>query len=375
MKKIRRTRFPQFVQAFRDRHGKLRCYFRRAGFKTTPLPEPFFGDEFWAVYNQCLSGIEQPRPQSRPATGQVQAGSVAAAVRQFTTSKSFKTKFRASTQDRYRRTLVPLAKCNDPLSWATTEHLEEWIAEKGDLPGAAKDRLKAVRALFTFLVDTGRIKKRANPTIGLEAPDQRNEGARPWELDEVQIFRPVHALGTMARLWIELARNTGFRTSDLVQICPQHVRDGVVRLPRQQKTQRPVEIPILPELAEALAAMAPTSDLQPLLRTKKGRRFTAPNLRLYIRRWCDEAGLPKDLSNHGVRKEFGAEMADAGCSDEEIAAALGHASTAVTGVYTKGAKQRRLAQNAITKVSNRRKAGLTGSSQDIDQQRENRGLG
>jgi len=29
---------PKFVQGFIDRHGKPRFYFRRAGFKTIPLP-------------------------------------------------------------------------------------------------------------------------------------------------------------------------------------------------------------------------------------------------------------------------------------------------------------------------------------------------
>jgi hypothetical protein len=31
-------RSPKYVQAFIDRHGKARFYFRKPGFKTVPLP-------------------------------------------------------------------------------------------------------------------------------------------------------------------------------------------------------------------------------------------------------------------------------------------------------------------------------------------------
>ena len=33
-----RMKLPSYVHAFIDRHGKPRFYFRRAGFKKTPLP-------------------------------------------------------------------------------------------------------------------------------------------------------------------------------------------------------------------------------------------------------------------------------------------------------------------------------------------------
>ena len=348
--KIRKTRFPAFTQVFYDKHRKLRCYFRRAGVRV-PLPEPHFGDAFWRVYNECLSGIEQP-PQTRAAIGpRVRSGSMAAMVKRFTGSQTFG-RLAISTQAKYRRTLAPLAECLDPIAHAAQpKHLKAWIAEKVDFPGAARDRFKAVRALFAYLVDAGEIEE--NPTLGIKPPRQRNVGARPWTVDEVEQARQYHALGTMARLAIEIGVGTGLRRSDLVRVGPQHVRDGIIRI-LQAKTKHPVAIPLGDELVEALAAIPPANDLQPFLRTDTGRPFTGPTFSVYLRRWCTKAGLSRDLSAHGMRKMIAGEMAENECTENEQAAVLGHQSPHETARYTKGANQVRLAQSAISKLSNRR---------------------
>jgi hypothetical protein len=47
-------------------------------------------------------------------------------------------------------------------------------------------------------------------------------------------------------------------------------------------------------------------------------------------------------------------MSEAGCTDEEMMAVLGHRSATSLRIYTKGAEQRRLAENAITKLEQNR---------------------
>jgi hypothetical protein len=55
-------------------------------------------------------------------------------------------------------------------------------------------------------------------------------------------------------------------------------------------------------------------------------------------------------------------MAEASCTDEEMMAVLGHRSATSQRIYTKGAEQRRLAENAIIKVEqNRHKPSPTWS--------------
>jgi hypothetical protein len=55
-------------------------------------------------------------------------------------------------------------------------------------------------------------------------------------------------------------------------------------------------------------------------------------------------------------------MSEAGCTDEEMMAVLGHRSATSLRIYTKGANQKRLAENAISKVEqNRNKPAPTRS--------------
>ena len=52
----------------------------------------------------------------------------------------------------------------------------------------------------------------------------------------------------------------------------------------------------------------------------------------------------------GLRHTAGRRLAEAGCSDREVAAILGHRTTAMTLRYTQRADQKRLAKAAVTKL-------------------------
>jgi integrase len=68
---------------------------------------------------------------------------------------------------------------------------------------------------------------------------------------------------------------------------------------------------------------------------------------------CDDAGLPKSLSAHGLRKADATRLAEHGCTDHEIMAWGGWSSLKEVQRYTKAANRKRLAMQAAGK----RKAG------------------
>ena len=60
-----------FVHEYKDRHGKLRRYFRRSGFKRVLLPGPPGSDEFMAAYQRAMSlatRIEIGAERTKPGT-------------------------------------------------------------------------------------------------------------------------------------------------------------------------------------------------------------------------------------------------------------------------------------------------------------------
>ena len=81
----KRIRLPD-VNAFRDRHGKLRHVFRRRGFKKFPLPGLPGSDEFMSAYRAALAGVEI---KLEIGAGRTMPGTVNAAVVGYYTSTTF----------------------------------------------------------------------------------------------------------------------------------------------------------------------------------------------------------------------------------------------------------------------------------------------
>lgn len=58
---------PRFVKAYRDRHGKVRCYYRRRGFPVVPLHGEPGSDAFAASYELAAArGIPRVRRKLPP---------------------------------------------------------------------------------------------------------------------------------------------------------------------------------------------------------------------------------------------------------------------------------------------------------------------
>jgi hypothetical protein len=94
----------KYINAFVDRHGKARHYFRRPGFKQVPLPGLPGSAEFNAAYQAALSGemvlrIEIGAARHKP-------GTVASAVTGYFGSVAF-TNLAESTR-RSRRQILEL---------------------------------------------------------------------------------------------------------------------------------------------------------------------------------------------------------------------------------------------------------------------------
>jgi integrase len=77
--------------------------------------------------------------------------------------------------------------------------------------------------------------------------------------------------------------------------------------------------------------------------------FTAAGFGNWFREQCDIANL-NHCSAHGLRKAAARRLAEAGCTEHEIAAITGHASLREIVRYTKAADQKRLAAAAMAKV-------------------------
>jgi integrase len=129
---------------------------------------------------------------------------------------------------------------------------------------------------------------------------------------------------------------------------PQHIRNGLLHA-RQQKTGEPLQLPIFPELQEAIDTMPSRDRHLTFLVTVSGKPFSAAGFTNWFRDVCNEAGL-KGFSAHGLRKASMTRFAEAGCSVHEIAAFSGHKTLSEIAHYTRSVEQAALAREAMVKA-------------------------
>jgi integrase len=255
--------------------------------------------------------------------------------------------------------------------------IEAWRAERGDCPlnqlerrhivdrldkvakpFARRNWLKAIRHLMQYAVNKSMIA--VDPTIGIKIKAPKSDGFLTWAESHVEAYRARHPIGTMARLALELFLNTCQRRSDVLHMGRQHIHDGRLQF-QQKKTKVRLITPVLPELAEALAAM-PAENLTFLVR-ENGRQFTDSTLGRWFRERCDEAGL-KGYSAHGLRKAACVRLAEAGCTEHEIMSFSGHLSLAEVARYTKEANRAKMAVSAAAKLGT---SSVKPTSQSVKQ--------
>ena len=329
---------PKYVQAFIDRNGKSRFYFRRPGFKSVPLLGLPWSPQFMEVYEAALSG--QPLQIGASRT---KPGTVSAAIIGYYYDQSFLA-LAPSTQRPLRGILERFrAEHGDKrIALLQRQHIIALLRLKKRF--AARHWLMAIRALMKYAVEIG--LREDNPAAGVKLPDLKTDGFHSWTEAEIAQFLAYHGPGTRARLAFTLLLYTGQRRGDVIRMGRQHIRDGIMHV-RQQKTGIELAIPIHATLAAAIAE-APADHLT-FLTTRTGKPFSPAGFGNYFRDCCNEAGL-SHCSAHGLRKAAARRLAEAGCTMHEIAAITGHASLSEVQRYTKAADQKRLALSAMQKA-------------------------
>src|SRR5262245_829721 len=214
-----------------------------------------------------------------------------------------------------------------------------------DRPGAARNLLSALRVLMDLAITEG--IRSDDPTAGIKRPKLSKDGWHTWEEPEIEQYEARHPIGTRARLAFALALYTGQRSSDLIKMGMQHVRDGQISV-AQQKTGARVWIPLHPDLKAILDA-TPSAHLVFIV-TEHGRPYAnAKSFGNAVGKWEKAAGLA-ECPWHGLRKACARRLAEAGCTAHEIMSITGHTTLAEVERYARAASQKKLAAAAMKKV-------------------------
>jgi integrase len=328
-------------------NGKRRVRFRdrRAGFSTYLYGTPW-SEEFMRAYAAAQEGSKAKSATIVGAKRTV-AGTINALIVSYYASTAFKD-IKASTQANRRGILERFrSEYGDlPVKGLTRGMLEKLMGDRSNTPMAANNMAKVLRYLLDHAVALNMIV--ANPTIGIKRYRNKSSGWHTWTDEEVAQFQARHPSDTRAGLALALLIYTGQRRGDVVTMGRQHVTGDLIAV-EQEKTGASLMVPLHPDLMRVLDAL-PKNNMTFLV-TERGAPFTSAGFGNWFRDRCDEADLPH-CTAHGLRHAAATRLANIGCTDEEIMAITGHRSRASLAVYTRGADQRRLARQAMAKLTN-----------------------
>jgi integrase len=324
-------------------NGKRRVRFRnrKTGFSTyiygTPWSEDFM--------RQYAAAVEGSKDRKEIVTEKrTVSGSVSALVLSYLASPNFKDlkdstqAFRKGVLERFRADYGDL-----PVKGLTRAVIMDIMAAKSNTKAAANNWLKVLRYVLDHAIALGMLS--ANPAASIKKYRIKSDGHHTWTEDEIATFQNRHPIDTRPGLALALLLFTGQRRGDVCRMGRQH-RSGDLIAVRQEKTDTPLMIPLHPVLKRALDAL-PLSNLS-YLTTERGAAFTSAGFGNWFRDRCNEAGLPQ-CSAHGLRKAAATQLANLGCTNEQIKAITGHRSDASLAPYTRAADQVRLARQAMAR--------------------------
>ncbi|HEY1474934.1 MAG TPA: tyrosine-type recombinase/integrase [Pseudolabrys sp.] len=340
-------RRPPFTELWRDRHGKVRVYFRKEKGPRLPLPDAIGSDEFNAAYQAALLGQSAP---IRHRFVHAAPGTIAALISSYIKSNAY-TSLRQTTKIGYAGRIETLREKHGHrnVSGLTKERIESGIlAPYADRPGAKLALLKMLRILITHargLKPSNPLKLSSDPSEGIARP--KGKEIRAWTDAEIAAFERRWPVGTRQRTAYSLMLYVGVARVDAHRITWTQFEAGGVGYVRS-KTGVGVDMGVHAELQHALNA-ADRGHVT-ILNTEFGRPFTVAGFSQFMRDAIRAAGLPLDCKPHGLRKTLGRRLADAGCTAHEIMAALGHTTLEEAERYTREADRRRGGRQAVIKM-------------------------
>ena len=163
-----------------------------------------------------------------------------------------------------------------------------------------------------------------------------------------------------------LGRYTGQRRGDVLKMA-RNAYNGTLIAVKPSKTERhsddneQLRTPAHMRLKAYLAALPKNALL--FVVDDAGRAVEETTFSKDFRAALNAAGL-KHLHFHGLRHTAGMALAEAGCTEKEIMAVLGHKTLAMVQKYTQGARRSRLASSAIAKLEGTRTERESGKLEE-----------
>lgn len=332
----------KYIDRFRDRHGRMRYYYRAPGCSRIPLPD-IEAPDFLRAY-QAAAVAAKPNPERKKTRGE--PGTFERLASDYYASPEF-LGLKPSTRAKNRGLIDRFCEEHGRrlVRQMTRQHVAAIVGRKAATPAGANNLLKMLRMLIRYGIANQ--WRPDDPTAGIR---KFAEGSyHTWTEDEIAQFEAHWPIGSRARTAFALHLFTGQRRHDVRSMTWRDYDSAAGWIDvTQEKTGAKLSIPIHRSLRAVLEAW-PRSHYM-ILTTSFGKPFAVASYGNYMADCIEKAGLPDRCVLHGLRKAAARRMAEAGCSANQIMSITGHTSMEEVERYTRMAAQKRLSSAAVSLV-------------------------
>ena len=321
-----------------NRHGNVVWYVRIGKGPRTRIKALYGTPEFEAAYKAAISG---DAPQAPTAATKGSLKWLWTLYRETSTWTDLSLATRRQRENIMRHVLATGG--NQPLSAITGKAIENGIQRRK--PYAARHFVDTLHGMFKWAVKAQHIT--IDPTVGRTVAKPKTKGFPVWTEDELAQYEARWPIGTRERVMFGVYCFTGLRRGDAARLGRQHIRNGVITIDTE-KTGTRVTIPVLPELAEIIAA-GPIGELS-IIASKKGQRLRKEVVGTLFKEACKAAGI-HGKSAHGIRKAAATRAANNGATVATLEAIFGWEGGQMAALYTRAADRKRLAAEHMDKLS------------------------
>lgn len=237
--------------------------------------------------------------------------------------------------DQHNRLQLDEIDQNDIRTFAAGEH------RRGLSPRSVQRRLSAVRRLFRFLRDQGRV--RHDPTQGVRAPRVRRRLPEVLDIDQVLALLEIpdnSEISTRDRAMLELFYASGLRVSELAGLNWDQLdfSQGMVRVIGKGRRER-----VVPVGRHALAALTRWRNIHASLGDGRetriftslgGKPLTVRAIQKRVAYWSQRQGLDQRVHPHQLRHSFASHILESSGDLRAVQELLGHANLSTTQIYT-----------------------------------------
>lgn len=334
---------PPHLHREKNRHGNFAWYVRVNRGPRIRIKAEYGTDEFKEAYELAVKG-ERPTKEKEAVRGSLEW--LVMLYRQSSVWADLSLATRKQRENILKPVLASAGK--EALSHITKQTIKAGCERRKKTPSQARHFLDTMRGIFKWAVDNDLAK--IDPTQGVIAKKPKTGGFPVWTDDEIAAYEKRWPRGTRERLMLDVFLYTGLRRGDAAALGKQHIKDGVITLDTQKNGMR-VTIPILPDLAETMAATK-LGELA-IIATDDGQHFVKESLGTVFREACRTAGIRK--SAHGLRKAAATHAANRGATVAQLEAIFGWEGGRMASLYTRSADRKALAADAMEKLSRKPK--------------------